>query len=83
MPLLALTILFWAIALAITLFSFFPKKYSVMPNVVSWKEKRGSADSLTIKEFYEKSADDKRNYLIASSISFFLGIICAGLTVII
>jgi len=82
-PLLEVTLVCWAVALLITLWSFFPKKYRVMPNVVRRLEKSTASDSLTIEEFYQKSAENKRYYLILSSVIFFAGIIFAGLSVLV
>jgi len=81
--LIIITVLCWVAALSLTLYSLFPKKYDVMPNVVRRHATRYSTDKLSIEEFYENSAKTKRHYLVFSSIIFFFGIILAGLSLLI
>jgi len=74
-----LTLLCWAIAFGITLFSFFPKQYRVMPTVVRWQTIHDATDSLSVEEYYIKSIKRKRHYLVYSASTFLSGILFAGL----
>ena len=63
----------WFLALVITLFSLFPKKYRVQRHVIRRQPNSDEVDGLSIEEFYQHSARDKRRLLVLASISFFLG----------
>jgi hypothetical protein len=75
-----LALLCWTVALGITLFSFFPKQYRVMPTVVRWQTIHDATDSLSVEEYYVKSIKHKRRYLVYSAGTFLGGILFAGLT---
>lgn len=70
---LGATLSCWFLALAITLWSLFPKNYRVQRHVVRRAPGSDPTDGISIEEFYQYSARDKRRLLALASLSFFLG----------
>ena len=71
---------FWLLALALTLFALFPKKWKVDPTILKQDPTRMAQDGLGIEDFFEKSAQHKRGLLIAASLLFFVGVFSAIFT---
>ena len=68
---------FWSVALGLTLWSIFPKRYNVLRSVPRWADKRTGSNKMSIEEFYTESARRKYRLLLGASICFFCGIVCA------
>ena len=68
---------FWSVALGLTLWSIFPKRYSVLRSVARWADKCTSSNKMSIEEFYTESTRRKYRLLLGASICFFCGIVCA------
>ena len=70
----------WLIALGLTLYALIPRNWKVDPTILI-QDPEHYADGLGIEDFFRQSAKHKRNYLIASSSFFFIGIFFAGFTI--
>ncbi|ACF12849.1 conserved hypothetical protein [Chloroherpeton thalassium ATCC 35110] len=70
----------WLLALLLTLWALLPRAWKVNTEIMQ-KDPRSKSDELGIKDFFVKSAEFKRNCLVAAAILFFLGIALAALTV--
>ena len=70
----------WFAALALTLVALTPKKWQVDPALLKQDPQKFSA-GLGIEDFFEQSANYKRGLVIASSVSFFVGVFCAAFTI--
>jgi len=70
----------WLLALGLTLYALIPKNWKVDPTILI-QDPKNYAEGLGIEDFFRKTAEHKRNYLIASSIFFFIGIFFAGYTI--
>jgi len=70
----------WFLALLLTLWALLPRAWKVNTKIMQ-KAPRSASDELGIKDFFVKSAEFKRNCLVAAAILFFLGITLAALTV--
>jgi hypothetical protein len=79
---LGATLSCWFLALAITLFSLFPKSYQVQRQVIRKSSRNDETAGISIEEFYQYSARDKRRLLVLASISFFLGTVFAAISFI-
>lgn len=79
-PAFYLTFAFWLLALALTLAALTPKKWKVDPSILKQDPKKFS-EGLGIEDFFEQSAIYKRRLVIASSVLFFAGIVCAAYTI--
>lgn len=76
---LYITFACWFSALLLTLLSLIPRRWSVDPGIM----KRDAIDRkavLGIEDFFFATACYKRRLLIASSVLFFAGVVCAALT---
>jgi hypothetical protein len=73
----------WTLALALTLRALFPSKYNVLENVVRSVRPPLGQGPLSIEEYFQWSARDKRRLLLSSIPLFFLGIIIAVLAVLV
>jgi hypothetical protein len=74
----------WSLALGLTLFSLIPRDWKVDPTLLK-PDVAGSdqpSGSLSIEEFFSKSARYKRRLLIPAAILFWLGIVGAALVVV-
>jgi hypothetical protein len=76
-----LTFVCWFLALLLTLISLIPRTWRVDPNVMKQDAFAQGAD-LGIEDFFHKTAQYKRRLLIASSLFFFAGVVCAALTLL-
>lgn len=76
---LYLTFACWFLALLLALLSLIPRKWRVDPGMMKRDALDHGAD-LGIEDFFYLSARYKRRLLIASSVLFFTGIVCAALT---
>jgi hypothetical protein len=77
------TIVFWLIALAFTVYGFFPKYYkNVMANVVQRQANQSAPKSgkYTILEYYDLVATHKKQYIFLAISSFCVGLIFIALT---
>ncbi|MEK7990507.1 MAG: hypothetical protein VSS52_005830 [Thiotrichaceae bacterium] len=77
------TIVFWLIALILTIYGFFPKYYkNVMGNVVQREQgqTRSRSGKYSITEYYDTVAIHKRRYVLLALISFCLGLFFVILT---
>lgn len=70
----------WLLALALTLLALTPRKWKVDPMILKQDPKKFS-EGLGIEDFFAQSALYKRRLVIASSIFFFAGVICAVFTI--
>ena len=71
----------WFVALILSLASLMPRKWKVNRQIVRREEPAVKGQSLSIEEFFLKSALYKRWVLIAASIFCFIGISLAGLSI--
>ncbi len=78
-PALYLAFGLWLLALALTLASLMPKKWTVDVGVLKQDPKK-FAEGLGIEDFFTQSALYKRRLLTASSLLFFAGIFAAVFT---
>ena len=69
----------WLVALILTLMALTPQKWKVDVSILKQDPKKFD-EGLGIEDFYEKSANYKRELVIASSIAFFIGIFSALFT---
>ena len=70
----------WLIALILTLMALTPQKWKVDVSILKQDPQKFDDEGLGIEDFYEKSANYKRELVIASSIAFFVGIFSALFT---
>ena len=77
--LLIVTFACWLAALVMTLIAFTPKKWKVDVTVLKQDEKKFD-EGLGIEDFFSRSASYKRNWIVASSVLFFIGIFAAVFT---
>lgn len=74
----------WFLALLLTFFTIFPNnRYKVNRNLIRRESVSNPEDGISIEEFFQKSARDKYWELVVSSICFFAGLACAGLSIFI
>jgi hypothetical protein len=73
------TFIAWFIALVLTLFAILPKKWKVDREILK-QDPQKMDQSLGIEDFFEKSSDRKFWLIIASTLSFFVGVIAAVFT---
>lgn len=74
----------WFFALLLTFFTIFPNnRYKVKRNLIRRESVSNPAEGISIEEFFQKSARDKYWELVVSSICFFAGLACAGLSIFI
>ena len=69
----------WSIALLFTFIAITPKNWIIDPELYKQDPKKTN-ETLGIEDFFMKSAQYKRKYVIASSILFFLGVFFASFT---
>lgn len=69
----------WLLALIFILMALTPKKWKVDPSILK-QDPQKFDEALGIEDFYEKSANYKRELVIASSVAFFIGIFSAMFT---
>jgi len=69
----------WLLALILTLIALTPRKWDVNPSVLK-QDPLKISEGLGIEDFFERSANYKRGFIIASSILFFAGIFSALFT---
>ena len=82
-PLVAAAFGFWLLALVATLRALFPRRYAVLHDTVQ-RVGRAEADGpLTIEEFLQQSAQDKRQLLLWAIPLFFIGIVAAAAAVLV
>jgi len=79
-PALYLTFICWFLALLLTLFSLIPRKWDVNRAFMK-QDPTVQTDVLGIEDFFQKSAQYKRRFLITASLLFFCGIGSAAVTV--
>lgn len=70
---------FWIAALGLTLIALIPHAWKVNTEIMQ-RDRYLTTDELGIKDFFVKSAQYKRNLLVASAIFFFGGIASAAFT---
>ncbi len=70
----------WLLALVLTLIALIPKAYTVDPALLE-RDPQAKDKALGIKDFFTQSARYKRNFLLPAAALFFLGIVCAAMTV--
>ncbi len=74
---------FWLLALVATLRALFPRRYAVLHDAVQRVGRAGSEGPLTIEEFLQQSAQDKRRLLLWAIPLFFIGIAAAAAAVLV
>ena len=74
---------FWLLALVATLRALFPHRYAVLHDAVQRVDRAGSDGPLTIEEFLQQSAQDKRRLLQWAIPLFFTGIAVAAAAVLV
>ena len=74
---------FWLLALVATLRALFPHRYAVLHNAVQRVGRAESDGPLTIEEFLQQSAQDKRRLLLWAIPLFFIGIAAAAAAVLV
>jgi len=80
-PALYLSFICWGLALILTLLSLIPRRWKVNRDLL--KQRAASeSDELGIEDFFYKSAQYKRNVLIAACLCFFVGIVSAVMVVV-
>jgi len=79
---LAVTIIFWFMALLLAFVSLFPKTYQVDPNLLRRHESANHEQPLSIEAFFSRSAAYKRRLLAVSCFLFFAGIVSADFSVL-
>ena len=77
---LYLTFCCWFLALILTLFALVPKKWKVDTNILIQDPKKYK-EGLGIEDFFDQSADYKKNFIVASCLLFFAGIVSAMFTI--
>ena len=82
-PLVAVAFGFWLLALVATLRALFPHRYAVLHDAVQRVGHAGSDGPLTIEEFLQQSAHDKRRLLLWAIPLFFIGIAAAAAAVLV
>ncbi len=79
-PALCFTFIFWFAALVLTLVSLIPRKWKVDRTIMK-QDPDEQTGVLGIEDFFQKSAQYKRRFIIAASLLFFCGIGSAAVTV--
>ncbi len=79
-PALYITFICWFLALLLTLFSLIPRKWKIDRTIMK-QDSDEQTDVLGIEDFFQKSAQYKRRFLIVASLLFFCGIGSAAVTV--
>ena len=74
---------FWLLALVATLRALFPRRYKVLHNAVQRVGRAKSKGPLTIEEFLQQSAQEKRRLLLWAIPLFFIGIVVAAAAVLV
>ena len=74
---------FWLLALVATLRVLFPHRYAVLHDAVQRVGRAESDGPLTIEEFLQQSAQDKRRLLLWAIPLFFIGIAAAAAAVLV
>nr|VFJ92026.1 MAG: hypothetical protein BECKLFY1418A_GA0070994_102010 [Candidatus Kentron sp. LFY] len=75
-----LAFILWIIAIALTLFGLFPKRYDVQCEALGRVSATQSPTfPSTPREFFEKRAQHKRISLVLAVFTFFAGVVCAAL----
>ena len=74
---------FWLLALVATLQALFPRRYEVLHDAVQRVGRAEANGPLTIEEFLQQSAQDKRRLLLWAIPLFFLGIAFAAAAVLV
>lgn len=82
-PLVAAAFGLWLLALLATLRALFPRRYVVLHDTVQRVGRAGSDGPLSIEEFLQQSAQDKRRLLLWAIPLFFIGIVAAAAAVLI
>ena len=82
-PLVAAAFGFWLLALVATLRALFPHRYAVLHDAVQRVGRAESDGPLTIEEFLQQSAQDKRRLLLWAIPLFFVGIAAAAAAVLV
>jgi len=82
-PLVAAAFGCWLLALVATLRALFPHRYAVLHDAVQRIGRAGSEGPLTIEEFLQQSAQDKRRLLLWAIPLFFIGIAAAAAAVLV
>ena len=82
-PLVAAAFGFWLLALVATLRALFPRRYVVLHDAVQRVDRAGSDGPLSIEEFLQQSAQDKRRLLLWAIPLFFIGIAAAAAAVLV
>lgn len=77
-PLVAAAFGFWLLALVATLRALFPRRHPVLDNAVQHARRIEPGGPLSIKEFFQQSARNKRRLLLWSIPLFFAGIVAAA-----
>jgi len=70
----------WLLSLLLTFWSLMPRAWRVDPTRLkpdALHERGETPKSLTIEQFFTKSAQRKRRYLMAACVCFWAGIVCA------
>jgi len=73
----------WLLALVATLRALFPHRYAVLHDAVQRVGRAESDGPLTIEEFLQQSAQDKRRLLLWAIPLFFIGIAIAAAAVLV
>ena len=71
----------WLLALIVTLTALFPKKWTVATTVLKQDPSKMVKEGLGIEDFFEKSAQYKRQLLVVSCVLFFAGIFSSAFTI--
>ena len=79
-PVFYITFICWFAALLLTLISLIPRKWKVDRNIMK-QDPDEQTDVPGIEDFFQKSAQYKRRFLIAASLLFFCGVGSAAVTV--
>ncbi len=82
-PLVAAAFGFWLLALVVTLRALFPHRYAVLHDAVPRVGRVGPDGPLSIEEFLQQSAQDKRRLLLWAIPLFFIGIAAAAAAVLV
>jgi len=79
-PLIGITFGCWLLSLLVTLLSLTPRKY-VVDRTILRQDPASDSEELGIEDFFHRAARYKRRLLIAASLLFFCGVICAAQTI--
>ena len=74
----------WSLALLLTLAALFPRRWTVDPTLLKpdVAKHEDLSDTLSLEEFFYRSARYKRRFLFAAIVLFWLGIVAAVLAVL-